>query len=300
MKKKMQSIFSFVSNYFIKTFIIVSFIIATGVLVMTFIFYVIDRALFLEAINDALKVYQNTLSQDFVSNSNSPTATINPIPTTTQNVLPSHQNSPFPSLSPSPSPVVISSKSSSAEISDGMMTIRMQYLENISEMHRKASSTDLFVFMYGFLSSVLIGISAYMVRKGKNQCDELTKKYLILESIAEDINIRFDKNENVALLSFISEVLLEAMISISSYSIMGRNENIVRFKQSIRQISLWLDNVNLTKVEQLALSKFTQRFGFIEGMYLNLANLPNFKIDDFHRKHIIEDFTRITEKLNEK
>jgi hypothetical protein len=72
--------------------------------------------------------------------------------------------------------------------SNKMVELRMEYLDRISQMHKQASSSDLFVFMYGFLSSVLIGISAYLIKKGESQVNEINDKALGVETSVNEIN----------------------------------------------------------------------------------------------------------------
>jgi hypothetical protein len=182
-----------------------------------------------------------------------------------------------------------------------LLTLRMQYLEKLSEMHKQASSNDLFVFMYGFLSSVLIGVSAYMVKKGQGQLEKLSEKYDKLDVIAKGADERLDSLENSIHFNVVSKILSDALMSILSYNISFGNGNLTRFKQSLRDASdLLCKSANFSKFDESAAVAFERTLETIEGVYDSAAKKQGSEIDYTHKDFIEEDFRKIRKALTQR
>jgi hypothetical protein len=180
-----------------------------------------------------------------------------------------------------------------------LLTLRMQYLEKISEMHKQASNNDLFVFMYGFISSVLIGICAYMVKKGQDQLETLSKKYKKIDGITDDL-LRLNIHENSIHFNIISQVLSEALISILSYNISLGNENLTFFKQSLRGVSDLCKRGDFSKINETAVAAFERTIQTIGGVYASAANKEDSEIDETHKKYIKEELDEIQAMFRER
>jgi hypothetical protein len=209
----------------------------------------------------------------------------------------------------------------------------MQYLEKVSGMHKQASNNDLFVFMYGFLSSVLIGVSAYMVKKGQTQLETFTKKYVDLDKTADKIEERLNTHEksiqtqletftkkcvdldktadkieqrlniheNSIHLNVISQILSETLMSILSYNISLGNANLTRFRQSLRDVSdLLYKSSKFSERDETAAITFERTLKTIEGVYASAANKEGSEIDSTHQGYIKDEFRKIREALTNK
>jgi len=200
------------------------------------------------------------------------------------------------------------------EVSNELISIRMQYLERLSSMHRQATERDLFVFMYGFLSSILIGASAYLLKRGERQVtvisekhSELVQKYEALfnkyEEISEIAEINSEQiisHKSTIFLNFISQGLSEALILIATYNHNPETEYLVQFKASIRQVALWCEKVEFEKAEKLIVDKFGQRLGIVIGLYESAADKYVEEITDTHKKHTHKDFEKIRSYFSKK
>jgi len=176
-----------------------------------------------------------------------------------------------------------------------LLNEKEKYLEQLNIMHKQVSTTDLFVFIYGFLSSVLIGISGYLVKKSELQLKNVSDKYTKLKEIADELELKISNNER---LSFVSQILSDAITDISTYKHTLENGYLVRFKQEVRQIADWITGINLKEIDISMIAKFEQRFGTITGLYEDASKVPNTQITENHKKHIQSDFDKISSKLS--
>jgi len=215
-----------------------------------------------------------------------------------------------------------------------LISLRMQYLERLSEMHRQATSNDLFVFIYGFLSTILIGVSAFFVNKGQTQVENIRTKFndlnnkaadveskintvkvqiegldknvnktsdicAELQRTADSIDSKVSNNENAIFFHFISQVLSDALTSIMCYNAVQDNEYLVQFKRNIHHVSEWCEKVDFTLLDDNIYHKFVQRLGNAKRFYFEEAmEKPGSEIDDFHRKNITPAFTKIEDRLS--
>jgi hypothetical protein len=207
------------------------------------------------------------------------------------------------------------------QIDDEFLHISIKYLERVGDMHRQASNTELFVLLYGFLSSVLIGVSAYLVKKGQENLKELASTheklsgkygtlkngYINLYGMAKDISGKLDNNQNYMHFSFVSQVLTDALLMISCYeNIVGtnqekksKNDYIVKFTTSIHQVAQWCKNVDFSKVDKLGRDKFGQRFGYVESTYNKVIKNSTTLTSERHKKIILEYFNLIRTSLGQ-
>jgi hypothetical protein len=197
--------------------------------------------------------------------------------------------------------------------SNKMVELRMEYLDRISQMHKQASSSDLFVFMYGFLSSVLIGVSAYLIKKGESQVGKindkvntsvdalkkkaddvddliklnrkniqgLTDSYASLNADAQKIKIIIDNNKSTIMLNYLLMLLSDSLFMLINYrSSQDQNiEYLVRFNQNIKQ----LENISLLNVNELSsktyIGKLMQMVGNVRTVYEEITEDPKYSID---------------------
>jgi hypothetical protein len=179
-------------------------------------------------------------------------------------------------------------------------TLRMEYLRRIAEMHRQASNLDLFVFLYGFLSSVLIGVSVFMVNKTsgshkdleKNQNsmieqhNELDRRINALSNQAGNIEKGLEEKSNYFRFSFISQILSDSLSFILCYSMdEKRNGFIVRFRESVYQVSEWCGTVDFAKIDSICVEKFGQRLGYVKSIYFEVVEDAKGKTRPEYLKH---------------
>jgi len=181
-----------------------------------------------------------------------------------------------------------------------LLTLRMQYLEKISELHKQASNNDLFVFMYGFLSSVLIGISAYMVKKGQEQLETLSGKYNEIGITANNIENRLNSHDNSIKINLIMQTLSDALLSIVCYNIALGIGDLIRFKQNLREVAKWCEDIDFSKINRLTIDKFGQNLGTIKSVYDSASIKEGSEIDEVHKANVYKDFAKIEKKLIEK
>ncbi len=186
-----------------------------------------------------------------------------------------------------------------SENTEELLSLRMQYLESISEMHHQATNRDLFIFIYGLLSSGLIGISVALVKKMQTQQENLSKKFTKLNDSANQIGKRLNTHDRFILIDSVSQCLSDALTYILGYNIALGNENLVQFKQSIHQAAKKLDCVNMKKIKTDHIDSSRKRLGTIINLYESASKKPGTEITKTHKKYIQKDFDSIKTKLYE-
>jgi peptidoglycan hydrolase CwlO-like protein len=215
---------------------------------------------------------------------------------------------------------------------------KVKYLEQLNTMHKQVSTTDLFVFIYGFLSSVLIGLSGYLVKKSERHLNNVTIQYINLKKDADDYKNQLnkisdkcaklkknaDKKEhqlrnisdqyanlkenadkldrkfsNNEKLFFVSQIMSDAITDISTYKHSIENEYLVQFRQELRQIADYIKDIELEEIDISIIARFEQRFGTIMGLYEDTSKDSKYLITENHKKHVKKDFDEISSKLNE-
>jgi predicted PurR-regulated permease PerM len=207
--------------------------------------------------------------------------------------------------------------------SNKIIELRMEYLERISQMHKQASSSDLFVFMYGFLSSVLIGISAVLIKRGESQVKEINDKAERIEKKLIDIypsvdnfeqqsknlkdlinnnrdNIKslktetqknqiiIDNNKSTIMINYMLMLITVSLFMLLNYKSSKENEYLVRFKENLKQ----LENISLHNTHKLSsktyLGKLSLMVGNVRTVYESITNDPEFScdVDETHQKYI--------------
>jgi hypothetical protein len=188
---------------------------------------------------------------------------------------------------------------------------KIKYLEQLNVMHKQVSTTDLFVLIYGFLSSVLIGISGYLVKKSecqlKNASDKYVKlkrntdelihkisdKYIKLEENANELEQKISNSDKLFL---VSQILSDAITDISTYKHTPEIEYLVRFRQEVTQIVNCINDIKLDEIDRSIILRIEQRFGTIRGLYEETSKDPK-KISGVHKSSVQEDFKKIKLKL---
>jgi len=293
-----------------------SVLIATLILVCTFVYFYVNQGFLTKSIDDAIKLFNKS--------------------------LPNNTYSQFGNNAENSAPLALEI------LNNELFTLRMEYLERLSELHKQATSRDLFVFIYGFLSSVLIVVSANSAKKGDNKLKEIiglvekekaqleilstnisanisaisanfSEKQVALEEIARKIethnnsllelddkcaildkeNKKLAFQENSIRLSFISQRLLEAQTSISNYNTTLKIDVLVQFKRSIWQASNLCDDTDFSIIDEYSRYNYEKRLEEIKELYNDSANKPGTAIDEFHKKYIYKDFAKIEAKLKE-
>jgi hypothetical protein len=173
---------------------------------------------------------------------------------------------------------------------------KVKYLEQLNAMHKQVSTTDLFVFIYGFLSSVLIGVSGYLVKRSERQLKDVSDEYTKLKKIADELERKISNSD---MLFFVSQILSDAITDISTYKHTLENGYLVQFKQEVRQIADWVKDIKLDEIDRSVIAKFEQRFGTIRGLYEDASKVLGTHITKNHKRHIQIDFDRIRSKLDE-
>lgn len=262
-------------NIVIKICLGVSLFIAVGVLLVTFVNFFINQEMFITSYKTSLQRFSEKISV---------LAPVNGKTTASPN------NNLF-------EPV---------EDKNESLTLQLEYLEKLGELHSQTSNRDLFVFIYGFICSVLIGVSTYLITKGEKLHDELKVKYTILNETADNIDRRLGVHGDAIHFQFLSQVLSDAMISIQCYRTNYDIENLVLFKQNFHQVAEWCEDIDVSKIDVLFIDKFIQRLGNVMGVYYDTIRDDNFnppknpesQINDTHKKYIERDYEKIKRKFN--
>jgi len=187
---------------------------------------------------------------------------------------------------------------------------KTKYLEQLNVMHKQVSTTDLFVFIYGFLSSVLIGVSVYLVKKSKIHLKKVSNKYTKLKKYADELEREYIKHKENAdklehkisnndKLFLVSQILSDAITDISTYKHNLENGYLVQFRQEVTQIVNWINDIKLDEIDLSIIVRIEQRFGTIRGLYEDTSKDPENKISDIHKSSVQKDFEKIKFKLNE-
>ena len=71
---------------------------------------------------------------------------------------------------------------------NSLIDAQIEYIETLTNLHNQASGSQLMVFIYGFLSSVLIGVAMFFLNKGdekiKKQGEEIQKQEELIQKRA--------------------------------------------------------------------------------------------------------------------
>jgi cell division protein FtsB len=278
---------------FVKVFLLIASATVIIVLVITLVGFFSNQIIFSRNFNNALSALINTTTN---TESNSQ-----------ENVDDSEENE-----DDSEGESIVGEMPSSYTL----LTLRMEYIERIGEMHRQASNSDLFVFLYSFLSSVLIGVSAYFVKTGQEKQEELSleykklskenekiiKQYHEIKLSADNINSALFEAQNRFRFDLISEVLCDTLTMISCYrNSNSDNEYFSTFRENLKQASRWSEDVQFDKIDELNIEKSKQRLGCIEKMfdesYPFIANDPANK---FVRNNVKKDLNEIKSRFPQK
>jgi hypothetical protein len=225
--------------------------------------------------------------------------------------------------------VVTESLSSETYIADDeLLTLRMEYMEKLEQMHRQTSSSDLLVFTYDFISSVLILVSATLVKRGEAQIKALKDKaYKInnrfdiearklgkdynklsiihdrLSTEANNINQRFEAQEADSTLNSISLTLSSALFWLQSYAIKPNNNSLTRFNMNIKTVAHCFADFEPISNHSGIINGFEKILGEVTTLYHYLA--ANDKEEEYvdldvgHRKIIDKCFGKIELKISE-
>ena len=281
----------------------------------------INQGMFTKSLDDTIDLFKSSITSVAPTDNNASSATTSVSPTDNRTNSAVCVDSAGNIVSSTTSAVLADSANA-----DEVLEVRMQYLEKLSELHKQATNRDSFVFLYELLSSVLVGLGAYMIKRGQDQLKELSKRSKDINAVADevkkrlavqnktikalsqksdDINAAADRvkelltvQDNAIELNFVSQVLSDAFISISAYNGYAANENLVHFKQSLNQVARWFnDKIDVSRVDKITISKFGQRLGVVKGLYARAAARDDTEIDDVHKRYIYADFKKIEDKL---
>jgi uncharacterized membrane protein/predicted nuclease with TOPRIM domain len=271
--------------------------------------------------------------------------------------------------------IAVGDTSSDVSAENALISNDIQYMERLSAIQKQGSTNDLFAFIYVFLSSILIGIGAFLLSRGESRLkkldetnSELTKRQTLLEDkysilsrkfaklrkdsedfsieqnkfsesqteleetysklsdlynkldshsknlsrdyanlnkLAEQNEQRIAANENYILLTPILQKLSEANDLISFYNQYSKNEYLSRFTARIRQAALRCDkdDVDFSRVIKSFIDLIRQQFEEVIALYEGAADrdekdgIPG-GINEAHKNIVFKCFKMIENKLN--
>jgi cell division protein FtsB len=169
---------------------------------------------------------------------------------------------------------------------ENILTLRMQYINKLNEIHIQATSNNLIIFLYGFLSSVLIGTSAYLLKREQDNINNLTKQFDSIDKKNEEIKDEYKKlEEQYNLINNCVEELNKKNINISEqYKIINDKAKVIEDKASdiendinktVNIVNLYIDKINYQYITQILSDALTSIMCYNIGLVSK--NLVQFK-----------------------
>lgn len=120
------------------------------------------------------------------------------------------------------------SPSASPQSSPTPLPLTIDYLERLNAIQKNSSNVDLLVFLYGFLSSILVGVGAYYVNTSKRNAEAAAAKVKKLTIELENCKT------NIATVQAAQEALQEIQNSIATSNNTIRQEQKTIFAEQNR------------------------------------------------------------------
>lgn len=184
------------------------------------------------------------------------------------------------------------------------ISLRIYYLDRLAELHRQATSNDLIVLIYGFMSTILISMGVFLINQGQKNVNAIEEKYNELKADYLMLTNKHEKlvktNKNTVYFHYASQILSDALACIMCYKsipegLEPNNEYLVQFKNNIRHISDLCVVVDFTQLNNYAHRKFLERIYNAEKIYVGDFGI---RISSDHQESILRDFTKIKTTLS--
>lgn len=224
---------------------------------------------------------------------------------------PSPEASPAPETSPTASPSP-DDRPEEEPVSPGQT---LEYLERLHTLQKNASSTELLMFLYGFLSSIFIGIGAYFVktsgdnaRHAEERLSELRLKLAKTETKiskfdnkADVINNYLTKYEANGLLSFVSMAYAAIFACETILSARIPAENSVEESNFERHLLQFNSFTKMVRARRSAFTDLSQQRDVIEQT-IRLLSAIRITLENCKGKHpsITQEYVdRVNEEIGE-
>ena len=214
----------------------------------------------------------------------------------------------------------------SAVNTESTLDLRLRHLERIGELHGQATNRDLLVFLYAFLSSVLIGVSAYFIKTGHEKQEAILKenKQLAIESKKLKSQIKYMKEEfkevegelksviengkivttdlsnakNRFKFNSLTELLSDALVMVAIYHNQEDADSyfIGKFKDTLGEAALLCRSINFDLVDDSNIERMIKRINYLK--YLCKSPFTDdTNLDDYGDNKINTYFKEISDIL---
>jgi len=153
---------------------------------------------------------------------------------------------------------------------DEILKLRIQYMKELSEMHKNSSTNNIFTFIFVFLSTVLIGLCHFLLKTSDEKVGEVEKKASTIEKDMNRKKEEFDSKAGEAVKIFVD---LEEKLNTLAKSF---DEKVEKLEKGFDKLSADVNKVEKQVTNQITNQKTYSLFNFASQLlfeaHITIAN----------------------------
>jgi len=167
------------------------------------------------------------------------------------------------------------------KVSQDEIKEKIEYIERLQSVHKSSTTNDVLSFIYGMLSTIMVGLCAGFVVKSKKGADESKESAIIVKDMLKSTKTAQKTVESIQnnLLNTMSEMIMQ--------------------QNTILENSKEIDKKMNKTAEQL--DSYSETFRVLEiHIYIMLAKNSLYSMDQININAYFYDIAKLTKKLSKK